>query len=100
MRVARFSILALSLLASFPVLASEGRKVTHRAEPTYPEIARRMHMTGKVEVEVTVDPKGNVTDAKVLSGNSMLGSAALSAAKAYKYEPGEESTSRLTFEFH
>lgn len=100
MRVSRILIFALLFLASFPALASEGRKVLRRAEPVYPEIARRMHLTGKVEIEATVDRAGNVTDAKVLSGNSMLASAALAAVKTYKYEPGEESKAHLTFDFH
>jgi TonB family protein len=100
MRITRLLILALSFLASCPALAFEGRKVVHRAEPTYPEIARRIHMMGRVQVQVTVDSTGNVKDAKLLSGNSMLGNAALSAAKSFKYEPGEESTTQITFDFH
>ncbi len=76
------------------------RKVLRRSEPVYPEIARRIHMTGKVEVEVLVDRAGNVADAKVVSGNSMLATSAITAAKAFKYEPGDEATVVLVFDFH
>jgi TonB family protein len=100
MRFTRHLVLALSLLASIPVLATEGHKLIKHPAAAYPEVARRMHMTGKVEVEVVVGPDGSVKNAKVLSGNSMLAGAAISAARDYKYEPGEEFSSVVTFEFH
>jgi TonB family protein len=99
MRFTRLLVLALSFLSANPLLADDGRKLLRHSEPVYPEIARRMHMTGKVEVEVTIAPDGSVRDAKVISGNSMLATAAVAAARNFKYEPGTESTSRIAFEF-
>lgn len=69
-------------------------------EPVYPEIARRMHLAGKVEVEFTIAPDDPVKNAKLVSGNSMPGTAAIAAVKGYKYEPGSESVSRIPFDFH
>jgi len=99
MRFTRLLVFALSFLAVNPLLADDGRKLLRHPEPVYPEIARRMHMTGKVEVEVTIASDGSVREAKVISGNSMLATAAVQAARNFKYEPGDESTSRIAFEF-
>jgi TonB family protein len=53
--------------------------------PVYPEIAKRMHITGEVELQVTVDPQGKVKDVKPVSGNHVLSSAAEDAVRQWKY---------------
>ena len=35
--------------------------------PVYPEIAKRMHISGKVELQVTVDAQGKVKDVKPMT---------------------------------
>lgn len=55
--------------------------------PAYPEAARRMRMTGTVEVEVVIDMNGKVISAKAVKGPSLLMTAAEMAAKMAKFTP-------------
>lgn len=50
--------------------------------------ARRMGIAGNVVLEAQVDKAGNVSGVKVLSGPEQLQSAAISAVKDWKYQPG------------
>src|SRR5689334_3008322 len=49
-----------------------GAVVLHRSTVTYPEAARGKGIAGRVSAEVTLDPAGNVTDARILSGPEEL----------------------------
>ena len=62
-------------------------KLIRRVEPTYPELAKRARVQGKVVLVVTVDEEGNVTDIRVTSGHPLLDEAAVSAVKQWKYSP-------------
>lgn len=55
--------------------------------PTYPEIARRMHTGGKVEVEVIVDENGKVISAHATSGPNVLRDVAVEAALRARFTP-------------
>ena len=55
--------------------------------PTYPETARRMHVSGLVEVEVIVDETGKVISAKALSGPNSLRDVAVQAAYRARFTP-------------
>jgi TonB family protein len=63
------------------------RKLKTRVEPTYPEIARRMSITGKVKLSVVITANGSVRDVKVIGGHPILVNAAMDAVKKWKYEP-------------
>jgi TonB family protein len=76
------------------------RKVASRVSPTYPELARRLSIRGKVKVVVVVTANGNPKDAKAVGGNPVLVNAALEAVKKWKFEPAQrESTETLEFDF-
>ena len=76
------------------------RKVKTRVSPSYPDLARRLGIRGKVKVIVVVGANGNAKDARVVGGNPVLVSAAVDAAKKWKFEPAqEESTETLEFDF-
>ncbi len=76
------------------------RKVKNKVAPVYPEIARRMNISGVVKLVVVVAPNGNVTSTKVLGGHPLLISAAQDAIKKWKFEAGpEESTGVVEFTF-
>jgi protein TonB len=62
-------------------------KLIRRVEPTYPELAKRARVQGKVVLVVTVDEEGNVTDIRVTTGHPLLDEAAVSAVKQWKYSP-------------
>lgn len=76
------------------------RKVKSRSNPVYPEIARRMSISGTVKVEVVVSPNGSVKSSKVVGGHPVLATAALDAVKKWKFEPAsEETTGVVEFKF-
>jgi len=57
------------------------------APPTYPALAKSNHIQGDVTMDALVDPAGNVTDVKVISGPPPLQGAAMAALRQWKYEP-------------
>ena len=76
------------------------RRAKIRVQPVYPELARKMNITGTVKVEVVVSPNGSVKDAKVVGGHPVLAGAALDAVKKWKFEPAAgESSGVVDFKF-
>ena len=92
MKVTR-SILAVTLLISSTISASQDRRIVHREEPEYPQIARRFDLYGTVKLKIRVGPDGAVRRAECIGGHPVLAEAALRAVKSWKYQPGpQEST--------
>jgi protein TonB len=62
-----------------------------RVAPVYPDIAREQGAQGTAIVMATVGPKGNVlsVDIDQSTGNKLLDSAALAAARESRFEPPE-----------
>jgi len=58
-----------------------------RVQPKYPSSALATHAEGAVQIEATVDKQGNVTNLKVLSGQTVLARAALEAVRQWRYKP-------------
>jgi TonB family protein len=58
---------------------------TVRAE--YPATARQYRVEGEVVMTVEIDPTGNVSDVKVVSGPPMLRIPATTAVRRWKYQP-------------
>jgi TonB family protein len=75
------------------------RKVKSKVAPTYPELARRMSISGVVKVMVTVDRTGNVKTTKLVGGHPVLAGAAIDAIKKWKYDAASEETTGIV-EFH
>ena len=76
------------------------RRAKSKVQPEYPELARKMNITGTVKVQVVVAPNGAVKDAKVVGGHPVLASAALDAVKKWRFEPANgESTGVVDFKF-
>ena len=76
------------------------RRAKSKVQPTYPDLARKMNITGTVKIEIVVLPNGTVKDARVVGGHPVLASAALDAAKRWRFEPaGAESTGVIDFKF-
>jgi len=81
--------------------AEEGRRAISKPSPEYPELARRLRLSGTVKIEVIILPSGAVKNATVIGGHPVLAQAALDAAKRYKFSPASaESTQILEFDFH
>ncbi|MGH9600615.1 MAG: energy transducer TonB [Terracidiphilus sp.] len=80
--------MALVLFTALPAWAV-ARAVKSRVAPVYPEIARRMGISGEVQLAATVNAKGKVTDVKEVRGNHILSLAAAEAVRQWKFEPGQ-----------
>jgi TonB family protein len=66
----------------------------------YPELARKMNITGVVKVQVVVAANGTVKEAKVVGGHPLLANAALDAVKKWRFEPAPgESSGVVDFKF-
>lgn len=88
-----------SIVADGPgVVVEAGAKILHRSPVFYPSGATA---TGTVIVESTVDAKGEVTDARVISGPEELRSAALSSVLTWHFssEGGLPPTVQSTIRF-
>jgi TonB family protein len=76
------------------------RRVKTKVQPVYPELARKMNISGTVKVQVVVAPNGSVKDAKVVGGHPVLASAAMDAVKKWRFEPATmESSGVVDFKF-
>lgn len=76
------------------------RRAKSKVQPEYPELARKMNITGTVKVEVVVAPNGSVKEAKVVGGHPLLANAALEAVKKWRFEPAAmESSGVVDFKF-
>ncbi len=84
--------LLLVLAPAVPGRAAEERAVKSRVAPVYPELAKRMHITGVIKVEATVDADGKVSDVRTLSGSRTLAPAAEDAVRKWKFVPGSEQS--------
>jgi TonB family protein len=63
------------------------RAIVSRVTPQFPEIARRMHVSGKVVLLVTIQPDGTVSSTKVESGHALLAPAAQDAVSHWRFAP-------------
>lgn len=89
-------------LSPTPMHAQEelARKVKNKVAPVYPDIARKMSISGTVKVVVVVAPNGNLKSTKLVGGHPLLVNAAMDALKQWKFEPAsEESTGTVEFKF-
>lgn len=100
-RLIQVAAMTLAVALAIPAGAADIRAVKSRVAPLYPEVAKRMRISGDVLLEVTVDPAGNVSGVKKLSGNTMLSAAAEDAVRKWKFEPGPSvSTVELSLNFN
>lgn len=76
------------------------RRAKTKVQPTYPELAHKMNISGTVKIEVTVAANGTVKEARVVGGHPVLAQSALDAAKRWRFEPAaSESTGVIDFKF-
>lgn len=77
------------------------RKVKSKTAPVYPELAKRMNVTGKVKIEVVITPDGRVKSTRIVGGHPLLVQASQDAVKEWKFSPApEETTQVVEFDFH
>jgi TonB family protein len=93
----------MAMTMTLPLRAADDhaeRPVKQRVPPTYPELAKRMRISGVVKVSATVAPDGTVSATKTVSGNHMLAGAAEDAVHKWKFVSAPtESTVEVTINF-
>jgi TonB family protein len=93
-------VLLGGLLAASQPAWSADRAATKKVAPTYPALAKRMHVAGTVKMEVKVDAAGKVQDVKVLSGHPLLGPAAKECVQQWQFAPADtDGTVVIELEF-
>jgi TonB family protein len=97
-------LLTVAVIIFHPIPAMAQGELTRKAKtkvaPAYPDLARRMNITGTVKVLVVVAPNGSLKDTKIVGGNPLLVNAAMDALKKWKFEPADsESTGTVEFKF-
>jgi TonB family protein len=70
-------------------------------DPSYPEMARRMNLSGTVKVFAVVAPDGSVNSVEPVGGSPLLVESAENALRRWKYAPASaESKELVEFHFH
>jgi TonB family C-terminal domain len=80
---------------SAPASANSERKIASRVAPSYPELAKKMHIHGIVRVEAVVRANGTVKSTRVLGGNPVLVETALDAVSKWKFESAQSETTEV-----
>lgn len=73
------------------------RTVIRRVVPVYPDLARKIRLSGVVKLVAVVAPSGSVKSVSVVGGNPVLVKAAQEAVTAWKFAPAAQET-RQTIE--
>lgn len=76
------------------------RKVVNRVQPSYPDLARKLNVTGTVKIEVVIAANGSVKSVKPLGGHPLLIQSASEALRKWRFAPGPETTTIVEFHFH
>jgi len=93
------ALFAVGLTAHPMICAQEagiaGREVRKRVTPDYPELARRVNLTGKVKIEVVIAADGRVMSTHSLGGHPVLVEAAEKAIKQWRFAPAVDTTTQV-----
>ncbi len=81
--------------------AQDSRKVLSNPVPVYPDVAKRMRLTGTVKVQIVIGTDGRIKEKNFIGGHPVLVSAVEETLKNWKYAPASgETTTQLEFNFH
>jgi TonB family protein len=101
-RILGSALLAMALgLGVANSQAQESRKAVSKPVPPYPEVARKLHLSGVVKVQVVIGTDGRIKETNVIGGHPLLVNAVEETLKNWKYAPASgETTTQLEFNFH
>jgi TonB family protein len=71
------------------------RKIKSKTNPQYSELARSMHLSGKVKIELVIAADGRVKSARALGGHPLLVQSCLDAVKDWRFEEAREETTQI-----
>jgi TonB family protein len=97
----RFILVLLLGVAAITAPAQEentsqnARKAVRQVAPVYPDLARRLQISGVVKLRVTIAPSGSVKSIEPVGGNPLLLKAAQEAVTNWKYSPAGSETHEL-----
>lgn len=87
-------------LPGLSAVAQEHRKAISHPTPVYPEIAKKMQLTGVVKVQVVISADGVIKETRVIGGHPIFVSIVQDTLKNWKYAPASgETTLVLEFNF-
>jgi TonB family protein len=89
------SVFATFALAQQPGSETGKRKVKSKVAPAYPELAKRMNVTGRAKIEVIITPDGRVKSTRAVGGHPLLVQACLDAVKEWKFVAAPEETTQV-----
>ena len=99
--LALLAAVGLPAISSLPAMGADesARKVKTKVQPAYPDLARRMNLSGTVKCQVVVASNGSPKTIKPTGGNPVLIEAATDALKHWRWEPGGETTEVVEIRF-
>lgn len=90
------AVLTGFMAAGQQMTVEEGkRKAKTKVNPSYPELARRMNIGGKVKIEVVIGPDGRVKSARALGGHPVLVQPCMDAVKEWRFDAAPEETTQV-----
>ena len=92
---ALFLTMGMNSLAQSTSSEDGKRKIKTKVTPTYPELAKRMNVVGKVKIEVIIAPDGRVKSTRALGGHPLLVQACVDAVKEWKFAAAPEETTQV-----
>jgi TonB family protein len=76
------------------------RKIKYKINPQYSDLARTMHLAGKVKIELNIAADGHVKSARAVGGHPLLVQSCLDAVREWKFEAAPEDTTQvIEFDF-
>lgn len=96
---ARFAVLLFPISAPAQEVLKGDAHLLHRTPVIYPPEAREQGVQGTVVVQATLNDRGVVTDARVVSGPEPLRKAALRSVLDWHYAPGSASPMEVAIDF-
>jgi TonB family protein len=79
--------------------ATGNRRVVQKINPVYPEIAKKMNLSGTVKVVAVVSADGTVKSVEPVGGSPVLLKAAQDAVVKWRFAPGGESRELIELRF-
>lgn len=73
--------------------------IGHLESPLYDPLARQARLQGDVSIQIRVAPDGRVASVQTIAGPSLLAREAERNIRTWVFNPGDERTLAITYEF-